>query len=196
LHALAVDPDDRAGDDGQVGSVVWRDQSGNQLGTGNMIATRDLPVGTHTISLVVRDSDGDEVIADGNIEVVERTSPTRYTEIPDPALVEHLDRFQAVPATVPPTTVTPADDVATPTTGATTTTFSPADADGDGLANDDEAEIGSDPDDPDTDDDGLIDGEEVFLGTDPTNPDSDGDGSSDLVEEQSGTSPLDPDDHP
>jgi hypothetical protein len=175
-----------------------------------MIATRDLPVGTHTISLVVRDSDGNEVIADADIEVVERTSPTRYTETPDPALVEYLDRFQAVPATLPSTTVTPADvatltttttaaapdDVATPTTGATTTTFSPADADGDGLANDDEAEIGSDPDDPDTDDDGLIDGEEVFLGTDPTNPDSDGDGSSDLVEEQSGTSPLDPDDHP
>jgi hypothetical protein len=91
---------------------------------------------------------------------------------------------------------TPIDDVATPTTSATTTTWSPTDHDGDGLTNDEEAEIGSDPDDPDTDGDGLIDGEEVFLGTDPTNPDTDGDGATDLDEEQAGTSPLDPGDHP
>ncbi len=96
----------------------------------------------------------------------------------------------------PVSTGTSIDDVVTPTTGATTTTWSPTDADGDGLTNDEEAEIGSDPNDPDTDGDGLIDGEEVFLGTDPTNPDTDGDGSSDLEEEQAGTSPLDPDDHP
>ena len=93
----------------------------------------------------------------------------------------------------PPSTI---DNVVTPTTSATTTTFSPADTDGDGLTNDEEAEIGSDPNDPDTDDDGLIDGEEVFLGTDPTNPDTDDDGATDLEEEQAGTSPLDPDDHP
>jgi Bacterial TSP3 repeat len=96
----------------------------------------------------------------------------------------------------PTATSTSIDDVVTPTTGATTTTWSPTDADGDGLTNDEEAEIGSDPNDPDTDGDGLIDGEEVFLGTDPTNSDTDGDGSSDLEEEQAGTSPLDPDDHP
>jgi hypothetical protein len=98
----------------------------------------------------------------------------------------------------PTNTTTPAnfDDVVTPTTSATTTTFSPADTDGDGLSNDQEAEIGSDPNDPDTDDDGLIDGEEVFLGTDPTNPDTDDDGLTDLAEEQAGTNPLDPNDHP
>ena len=94
------------------------------------------------------------------------------------------------------TTAPTIDDVATPTTGATTTTFSPADSDGDGLTNEQEGEIGSDPDDPDSDDDGLIDGEEVFLGTDPTDPDTDGDGTDDLEEEQAGTSPLDPADHP
>jgi hypothetical protein len=91
---------------------------------------------------------------------------------------------------------TPIDDVVTPTTSATTTTWSPTDHDGDGLTNDEEAEIGSDPDDPDTDGDGLIDGEEVFLGTDPTNADTDGDGATDLEEEQAATSPLDPSDHP
>jgi hypothetical protein len=96
----------------------------------------------------------------------------------------------------PTTTTTSIDDVVTPTIGATTTTWSPTDADGDGLTNEEEAEIGSDPNDPDTDGDGLIDGEEVFLGTDPTNPDTDGDGFSDLDEAQSATNPLDPNDHP
>jgi hypothetical protein len=97
----------------------------------------------------------------------------------------------------PTTTIRPTiDGVVTPTIGATTTTFSPADHDGDGLTNDEEGEIGSDPTDPDTDDDGLIDGEEVFLGTDPTDSDTDDDGTDDLAEEQAGTNPLDPTDHP
>jgi hypothetical protein len=101
----------------------------------------------------------------------------------------------ATPEFVAPTTTT-IGDVVTPTTGATTTTWSPTDTDGDSLTNDEEAEIGSDANNPDTDGDGLIDGEEVFLGTDPTNPDTDADGFSDLVEEQAGTSPLDPNDSP
>jgi hypothetical protein len=103
-----------------------------------------------------------------------------------------------VPEFVAPTTTstTPVDDVVTPTTSATTTTWSPTDPDGDGLTTDEEAEIGSDPNNPDTDGDGLIDGEEVFLGTNPTIPDTDGDGFSDLDEAQAGTSPLDPNDHP
>ena len=94
------------------------------------------------------------------------------------------------------TPTTPIDDVVTPTVGATTTTWSPTDADGDGLTNEQEIDSGSDPNDPDTDGDGLIDGEEVFLGTDPTNPDTDAAGTSDLDEAQAGTNPLDPDDHP
>ena len=48
------------------------------------------------------------------------------------------------------------------------------DSDGDGLLDSEEAQIGTDPFDPDTDKDGLSDGEEVktYL-TDPLNPDSD-----------------------
>jgi hypothetical protein len=158
--------------------------------TGPVLSTRDLPVGPNTISVVVTDGDGNEARAEVVIEVFERTSPTRYTESPDPAAVEFLTNEFTTPTT---TTTTAIDDVAA---AITTTTFSPTDADGDGLTNDEEAEIGSDPDNPDTDGDGLIDGEEVFLGTDPTNPDTDGDGFDDLVEAQSGTSPLDPEDHP
>jgi hypothetical protein len=121
-------------------------------------------------------------------------------DTPCPALDGPLPGTQQPAAElVSPTTSPPQssiDDVATPTTSPTPTTFSPEDTDGDSLTNDQEADIGSDPNDSDTDDDGLIDGEEVFLGTDPTNPDTDGDGTNDLEEEQTGTSPLDPDDHP
>jgi len=50
------------------------------------------------------------------------------------------------------------------------------DRDGDGLSNDDEALLGTDPDLADTDGDGDDDGTEVAAGTDPLNPDTDGDG--------------------
>lgn len=43
----------------------------------------------------------------------------------------------------------------------------PADRDGDGVLNDDEAALGTDPDNPDSDGDGRIDGVEVELGTSP-----------------------------
>jgi hypothetical protein len=160
-------------------------------GGGPLFFSRDLPVGVHHVTVTVVDADGNEAIAEGDIEVVERTSPTRYTETPDPATVEFLANEFVAPTTT--TTTTPVDDV---TAAITTTTFSPTDPDGDGLTTDEEASLGSDPHDPDTDDDGLIDGEEVFLGTDPTNPDTDGDTFDDLAEEQAGTSPIDPDDHP
>ncbi len=65
------------------------------------------------------------------------------------------------------------------------------DADGDGLGDGREAELGTDPRDPDTDDDGLTDGEEVELyGTDPLNPDTDGDGLTDGYEVANGYDPV------
>ena len=56
----------------------------------------------------------------------------------------------------------------------------PADSDMDGLLDDEETEIGTDPYNADTDDDGLSDGDEVKkYKTDPLNPDTDWDGLKD-----------------
>ena len=70
-----------------------------------------------------------------------------------------------------------------------------SDADGDGLGDDDESLIGTDPLDPDSDDDGLADGVEtntgIFTGpgdtgTDPLDSDTDDDGLADGVETNTG----------
>ena len=57
------------------------------------------------------------------------------------------------------------------------------DADNDGLTNDEEKQLGTDPKNPDTDGDGLTDGEEVNkYQTNPNKEDSDGDGLTDADE--------------
>ena len=69
----------------------------------------------------------------------------------------------------------------------------PVDSDGDGLSDDDEAGLGSDPQKPDTDGDGLLDNEEVRIyRSDPLNPDTDGDGFSDGTEVRNGYNPTGP----
>jgi hypothetical protein len=70
----------------------------------------------------------------------------------------------------------------------------PADSDGDGLSDDEEAELGSDPQVADTDGDGLGDLEERDLGANPTTEDSDGDTYRDGDEVAEGHSPTDPED--
>ncbi len=69
------------------------------------------------------------------------------------------------------------------------------DPDGDGLINNEEAQIGTDPLNPDTDADGLGDGEEVkTYRTNPLAPDTDSDGLGDGEEvHQRRTDPLNPD---
>jgi len=67
-----------------------------------------------------------------------------------------------------------------------------ADTDGDGLIDGEEVDIGTDPLSTDTDLDGLDDGDEIGIGTDPVNADTDGGGVPDGDEVGAGTDPLDP----
>lgn len=89
--------------------------------------------------------------------------------------------------TAPSTTSATAE---TPVT-ATTSPISAFDPDSDGLTNNQELQINTDPNNPDTDNDGLKDGEEVNLyKTDPTKPDTDNDSYTDGQEVKSGYNPL------
>lgn len=103
------------------------------------------------------------------------------------------------PTSVPdePTPTTPSLSVPEPTAE-----LAPLDTDGDGLSDDEEAALGTDPTVADTDGDGLLDGDEVNdFGTDPlaadgdgaVDPavaDSDGDGLVDADEATAGTDPF------
>jgi len=67
------------------------------------------------------------------------------------------------------------------------------DSDGDGLTDQREAELGTNPYNPDTDGDRSWDGVEVQLGTNPLNPDTDSDGLLDGSEAPPCPDPLKPD---
>jgi gliding motility-associated-like protein len=78
------------------------------------------------------------------------------------------------------------------------------DCDNDGLDNETEGTLGTDPSNPDTDGDGINDGDEVTNGSDPLNPcdpspdalgtnDCDDDGLDLVAETEAGTDPLNPD---
>lgn len=88
------------------------------------------------------------------------------------------------------------DDPTEPATGnpAATTTgqaVRAADADDDGLSDEEEARVGTDPNSPDSDNDGLFDREEVGVyGSDPLKADTDGDGFNDGQEVKGGYNPL------
>ncbi len=66
----------------------------------------------------------------------------------------------------------------------------PVDTDGDGLSDEEEGELGTDPNDPDTDGDGVNDYDEVLWEIDPLNPDTDGDGLNDNEGSVYGTEPT------
>lgn len=69
----------------------------------------------------------------------------------------------------------------------------PIDSDGDGLTDEDEARLGTDPLKADSDDDGLLDNEEVRIyKSDPMVPDTDGDGYKDGDEVKNGYNPIGP----
>ncbi|MDD2807954.1 MAG: hypothetical protein PHW95_05570 [Patescibacteria group bacterium] len=65
------------------------------------------------------------------------------------------------------------------------------DSDLDGLTNEEEKKLGTDPNNMDTDGDGLLDGDEVRIWhADPLKADTDGDGFSDGYEVRHGYNPL------
>lgn len=75
--------------------------------------------------------------------------------------------------------------------------FTPPDADGDGLTDIEEIHRGTNLASPDSDGDGLNDGDEVFLhATNPAAADSDGDGFNDGAEVAAGSNPNDPSSKP
>ena len=98
-----------------------------------------------------------------------------------------------VTAAEPTADTTPDDTATTPAADETPVAEAPTDSDGDGLADAEEAELGTDVVLPDSDGDGLTDGDEVLsTGTDPLTADSDADGVLDGDELAQGTDPFDP----
>ena len=96
-------------------------------------------------------------------------------------------------ATTPtPTTILTATPVITPTI-TLTATVSGLDSDGDGLSDEEEIRLGTDPRSPDTDRDGLTDLDEMRRGTSPTLIDSDGDTLLDGQEAFGCSDPRNPD---
>ena len=67
----------------------------------------------------------------------------------------------------------------------------PDDTDGDGLNDDEEADLGTDPEAVDSDGDTISDGAEVDAGLNPLSVDTDGDSYQDNWEQFEGTDPLD-----
>ncbi|MCX6714589.1 MAG: hypothetical protein NTX72_02130 [Candidatus Uhrbacteria bacterium] len=93
-----------------------------------------------------------------------------------------------VPAVAP--TTTPVDQTAPAPTPVVDQTL---DSDKDGLTDVREAQLGTNPNNPDTDGDGLFDKEEVDVyHTNPLNPDTDGDGFKDGDEVKKGYNPNGP----
>ncbi|MEZ4240468.1 MAG: thioredoxin family protein [Myxococcota bacterium] len=88
------------------------------------------------------------------------------------------DHLGSSPSTTSPSTSSSSSSTTSETTDtlssttSTSTTSTPVDSDGDGLSDDDEAALGTDPADEDSDDDGYLDGDEVTEGSDPLDPDS------------------------
>jgi hypothetical protein len=110
---------------------------------------------------------GDAAISNPGPAVASYVVVAIGARVPDPG---EESAPEATEATEAPVETPEADATATE---APTETPPAADADGDGLTDDREAELGTDPNNPDTDGDGASDGDEVFIyATDPLDPNS------------------------
>jgi hypothetical protein len=121
------------------------------------------------------------------------TVPVEVVPLPTPVTTPPagvpLPSTQPTPVETAPNPSAPVIPTA-PTAPGTVTPSVQFDSDGDGLSDQREAELGTDPLKPDTDGDTLKDGDEVLkYGTNPLNVDTDGDGFPDGVEIQNGFNP-------
>jgi len=116
------------------------------------------------------------------------TSTARPTPTNTPTATATLT---SIPTSTP--TRTPMPPTATPTLTGTATPMTARDTDRDGLTDNEEERLGTDPTNPDTDGDGLLDGDEVnTYGTDPNDWDTDKDRIPDGFELEWGTDPKRP----
>ncbi len=112
----------------------------------------------------------------------ETSTPTSSNELLPPPVT-----------TPPPGASVPLPQSIQPDQQATTSAEAQVDTDHDGLSDQRERELGTDPNNPDTDGDGLSDGDEVLkYGTNPLNKDTDGDGFDDGTEVKNGYNPRGP----
>ena len=169
VHTYDTDPTkpdtdgDGLGDGVEVGTThtdpTKPDTDGDGLSDG-------AEVNTHTTDPLVADTDGDG-LSDGAEVKTHHTNPR--VEDTDGGGVD--DGVEVNTTDTDP--LDPTDDLPAP----------PADSDGDGLTDADEATYGTDPHNPDTDGDGLTDGDEVHThATDPKDADTDDDNLSDGAE--------------
>lgn len=137
-------------------------------------------IGTHTVSLQNRNT----------LNIPSQSIPFTFTIVSQKVIiddgVDDQDKTEDVP-----------DD--SKDGGVVDQPIQDKDQDDDGLTDDVEENIGSDPEQPDTDGDGVDDADEVLDGTDPTDPDShqtpddDGDGLDKVIEDLIGSDPTEDD---
>ncbi len=133
------------------------------------------------------DSDGDGY---NDAEEV-RTLKTDPTKADAGALEKRIAEQEARLSTVSSTRPSPQSPVVPVQPVAPSTP--PADSDGDGLTAEQEANVGTDPNNPDTDGDALTDRQEIeTYKTDPLRSDTDGDSFADGREVEAGYNPLGP----
>ncbi|KXK26970.1 MAG: hypothetical protein TR69_WS6001000994 [candidate division WS6 bacterium OLB20] len=182
----------------------WYDPEGDVLleSAVNSLTSAAFPLNvstpdTGTLLLTVNNAQCGVSTAQVTVVTAGSTPTPTFSPTPTPTSTPSPSPSASVTTTAGPTgsstatpTATTADitPTATPTPTPSITPVDPNDEDGDGLTNEEEIELGTDPNDPDTDDDGLTDGFEVEYDSDgsdldPLDPDTDEDGTEDGFED-------------
>ena len=87
LLAHAIDPEE-GNLDGDA--ISWTSDRDGDLGTGRIMSTRDLALGTHTIRVAAVDADGNEATEEIEVTVLEADDASRYAEPIDDGAAEWL----------------------------------------------------------------------------------------------------------